>query len=72
LEISPIQRISPFSPLRTKYIPIIIIIKRESKKREKKKLKKILEFVNKLLKIWIENPQKAQTLASFKYSFKYS
>ena len=44
----------------------------EFAKKEKKKLKKILEFVNKLLKIWIENPQKAQTLASFKYSFKYS
>ncbi len=34
-------------------------------KKEREKLKKILEFTNELLKTWIENPQKSQALAPF-------
>jgi PTH1 family peptidyl-tRNA hydrolase len=45
------------------------------KKKEREKLKEILEFTNELIKIWVENPQKAQALApsfSFSGDFKNS
>jgi len=44
-------------------------------KKEREKLKEILKFANELIKIWIENPQKAQALApsfSFSNDFKNS
>jgi PTH1 family peptidyl-tRNA hydrolase len=41
----------------------------EFEKEEKEKLNEILKFTNELIKIWIENPQKAQALAS---SFSFS
>jgi len=41
-------------------------------KEERLKLKEILKFTNELIKIWIENPQKAQTLApSFSLSMDF-
>jgi PTH1 family peptidyl-tRNA hydrolase len=47
---------------KKKEYPEIFVLK-EFNAKEKKALKKILNFANELLKIWIENPQKSQTLA---------
>jgi PTH1 family peptidyl-tRNA hydrolase len=52
---------------KNKKIKEFVLEKIEKKEREK--LKEILKFTNELIKIWIENPQKAQALVpSFSFS----